>query len=199
MEATEQSAHLSDRRSFLLKGAAVWAAAMGAERLLADPPRAAASGGLTPGDAAILRFLAAAETIETDAWQQYNELGGIQDKEVPGGSGNPDYTAALAVLDSDMAQYIHDNTDDEFTHFTFINPYLNARAVGACGGLHPAHSAPAQRADATTRDSSPPASSPSHIRPVVSRDAGRALHAAMAALARAVRTARVSVSMSYAP
>src|SRR5690349_24064601 len=129
MEATEQSAHLSDRRSFLLKGAAVGAAAMGAERLLADPPRAAASGGLTPGDAAILRFLAAAETIETDAWQQYNELGGVQDKEVPGGSGNPDYTAALAVLDSDMAQYIHDNTDDEFTHFTFINAYLKAHGM----------------------------------------------------------------------
>jgi len=83
------------------------------------------------GDAAILRFLAAAETLETDAWQQYNELGGIQDSEVPGGSGNPAYTAALAVLDSDMAQYIHDNTDDEFTHFTFINAYLRAHGAAA--------------------------------------------------------------------
>jgi hypothetical protein len=61
---------------------------------------------------------------ETDVWQQYNELGGIQDSEVPGGTGSPDYTAAaLAVLDSDMAQYIHDNTQDEMTHFTFINAY----------------------------------------------------------------------------
>ena len=126
MEATEQSAHPSSRRSFLLKGAAVGAATMGAGRLLADPPKAFASGGLTPGDAAILRFLAALETLETDAWQQYNELGGIQDSEVPGGTGNPDYTAALAVLDSDMAQYIHDNTDDEFTHFSFLNAYLKA-------------------------------------------------------------------------
>src|SRR6185312_11943671 len=67
-------------------------------------------GGIPSGDAAILRFLAAAEIIETDAWQQYNELGGIQDNEVPGGSGNAAYTAALAVLDEDMAQYIHDNT-----------------------------------------------------------------------------------------
>jgi Ferritin-like domain len=130
MEATEQSESLSSRRSFLLKGAAVGAATMGAGHLLA-PPRAFASGGLTPGDAAILRFLAAAETLETDAWQQYNELGGIQDSEVPGGSGNPAYTAALEVLDSDMAQYIHDNTDDEFTHFTFINAYLKAH--GAAG------------------------------------------------------------------
>ncbi len=37
---------------------------------------------LTKGDAAILRFLAAAEILETDLWQQYNELGGIQDSEV---------------------------------------------------------------------------------------------------------------------
>ena len=46
------------------------------------------SGGLDGGDAAILRFLAAAEILETDLWQQYNELGGIQDSEVPGGSGS---------------------------------------------------------------------------------------------------------------
>jgi len=86
-------------------------------------------GGIPAGDAAILQFLAAAEIIETDAWQQYNELAGIQDSEVPGGSGNPAYTAALAVLDEDMAQYIHDNTEDEFTHFSFINAYLTAHGV----------------------------------------------------------------------
>jgi hypothetical protein len=65
--------------------------------------------------------------LETDLWQQYNELGGVQDNEVPGGSGNSAYTAALVVLDADMPQYIHDNTEDEFTHFTFINAYLKAR------------------------------------------------------------------------
>jgi ferritin-like protein len=129
METMKQSEHLTSRRSFLLKGAAAGAATIAAGRLLAEAPRAAASGGLTPGDAAILRFLAAAETLETDAWQQYNELGGIQDSEVPGGSGSAAYTAALAVLDSDMAQYIHDNTDDEFTHFTFINAYLKANGA----------------------------------------------------------------------
>src|SRR5439155_16241119 len=102
---------------------------IGTGRLLAGVPSAFASGGLTPGDAAILRFLAAAEILETDAWQQYNELGGIQDGEVPGGSGNAAYTNALSVLDSDMAQYIHDNTDDEFTHFTFINAYLQANGA----------------------------------------------------------------------
>jgi hypothetical protein len=129
METTEQSERGTSRRSFLLTGAAAGAAAMGAGRLLAEPTPALASGGLTPGDAAILRFLAAAEILETDAWQQYNELGGIQDSEVPGGSGNQAYTDALSVLDEDMAQYIHDNTDDEFTHFTFINAYLQAHGV----------------------------------------------------------------------
>jgi hypothetical protein len=91
----------------------------------------AANGDLSSGDAAILRFLSALEILETDLWQQYNELGGVQDREVPGGSGNPAYTAALAVLDSDMAQYIHDNTEDEHSHFTFLNAYL--RAHGAQG------------------------------------------------------------------
>jgi hypothetical protein len=86
----------------------------------------AKKGGLTPGDAAILRFLSAAEILETDAWQQYNELGGVQDSEVPGGSGNAAYIAKLQVLDGDMPQYIHDNTEDEFTHFDFINAYLQA-------------------------------------------------------------------------
>ena len=76
-----------------------------------------------------IRFLAAAEILETDLWQQYNELGGIQDSEVPGGSGSAAYTAALGVLDADMDQYIHDNTEDEFTHTNFINAYLTARGA----------------------------------------------------------------------
>jgi len=87
------------------------------------------SPGLTRGDADILRFLAAAEIIETDLWQQYNELAGIQDSEVPGGTGNPAYTNAVKVLDGDMDQYIHDNTDDEISHFTFINAYLASKGA----------------------------------------------------------------------
>ena len=30
-----------------------------------------------------------------------------------------------------MAQYVHDNTEDEFTHFTFINAYLKSRGAEA--------------------------------------------------------------------
>ena len=115
--------YLSSRRSFLV---AAGAGALGAG-LLAEVPLALANQALTEGDEAILRFLSAAEILETDLWQQYNELAGIQDSEVPGGTGNSAYTAAVAKLDADMAQYIHDNTEDEFTHFTFINAYLEAR------------------------------------------------------------------------
>jgi Ferritin-like domain len=114
----------TSRRSFL---AGAGAGAIGAA-LVADP-LAFASSGLTTGDAAILRFLAALELIESDLWLQYNELGGIQDGEVPGGSGNDQYTAALQVLDGDMPQYIHDNTDDEFSHAGFINAYLASFGV----------------------------------------------------------------------
>ena len=66
METTEHSEHRASRRSFLVKGAALGAGTLGAGRLLTDAPAALASGGLTKGDAAILRFLAAAEILETD-------------------------------------------------------------------------------------------------------------------------------------
>jgi Ferritin-like domain len=129
MEEIEQSEQLTSRRSFLVKGAAAGAGALAGGRLLASASPAFASGGLTRGDAAILRFLAALEILEADIWQQYNELAGIQDSEVPGGSGNPAYTEAVAVLDEDMDQYIHDNTDDEFSHVAFINAYLKAHGA----------------------------------------------------------------------
>jgi hypothetical protein len=115
----------TSRRKFLLTAGA---GALGAG-VLASTPEAFAKGTLSSGDAAILRFLSAAEILETDLWQQYNELAGIQDHEVPGGSGNKAYTEALAQLDEDMDQYIHDNTEDEFTHFTFINAYLKSRGA----------------------------------------------------------------------
>ena len=129
MEDIEQSRRLTDRRSFLLKGAAVGAGAVGARRLLAPPRRPPPSTGLTKGDVAILQFLAAAELLEADLWEQYNELGGIQDRERPGGTGNTAYTRALSVLDKDIPQYIHDNADDEQSHANFINAYLAANGA----------------------------------------------------------------------
>jgi hypothetical protein len=129
MDAADYSEYRTSRRSFLLKGAAAGTATLGAGRLLAGTPAASAARGLTAGDAAILRFLSAAEILETDLWQQYNELGGVQDDEVPGGSGNEAYTEALETIDDDMPQYIHDNTDDEISHFTFINAYLESKGA----------------------------------------------------------------------
>jgi hypothetical protein len=127
-ERVKPSESSISRRSFLGKSLAVGAGTIGAG-LLANAPTARASGGLTAGDEAILRLLAAAELIEADLWQQYNELGGIQDSEVPGGTGNPAYTAAIEVLDEDMPQYIHDNTDDEITHAAFLNAYLASKGA----------------------------------------------------------------------
>jgi hypothetical protein len=127
-ETVKPSKSSISRRSFLGKSLAVGAGTIGAG-LLANAPTARASGGLTAGDEAILRLLAAAELIEADLWQQYNELGGIQDAEVPGGTGNPAYTAAIQVLDEDMDQYIHDNTDDEITHAAFLNAYLASKGA----------------------------------------------------------------------
>ena len=120
------------RRSFL-QGMGVAGATLAAGGLLSL--RASAedrdnSGSLTKGDAAILRFLAAAEILETDLWIQYNELGGTQDTEFDSFiGGNPLYTQALKVLDGDMDQYIHDNTDDEISHFQFINAYLASKGA----------------------------------------------------------------------
>jgi Ferritin-like domain len=129
IDGAKQSRPVTDRRSFLLKGAAVGAGAIGATRVLEHATRAFADGGLTSGDVAILQFLAAAELLEADLWDQYNELAGIQDAEVPGGSGNPAYMKALSVLDEDMSQYIHDNADDERSHANFINAYLKSRGA----------------------------------------------------------------------
>lgn len=122
-----------ERRSFL-KGMGASGVALSAGALLST--RAVAeerSGRLERGDAAILRFLAAAEIIESDLWQQYTELGGDQTNEPPLltglTGGNVAYTKALSNLDGDMAQYIHDNTEDEFSHEMFINDYLKSKGA----------------------------------------------------------------------
>src|SRR5262249_28899121 len=122
--STVPSNHARSRRAFLkhtlASGASLSAVRTG--RALARDDDSDGSGrALTNADAALLRFAAAAEILESDFWIQYNELGGIRDSEVPGGFGNPAYTDKLKNLDEDFDQYIHDNTDDEITHFTFLN------------------------------------------------------------------------------
>jgi Ferritin-like domain len=125
-----------NRRSFMKKGlATAGTATVGAtlltnsSQLLAEPNSGEHRGGLTKGDSALLRFAAAAEILETDFWVQYNELAGVQDGEVPGGSGNPQYQEKFEAIDDDFPQYIHDNTDDEFTHQNFLNAYLISKGA----------------------------------------------------------------------
>jgi len=104
------------RRAFL-KGVGLAGATGGFLAAQAD-----AASGLNAGDVAILRFLAAAEIIETDLWQQYEELGGEE-------GGNEAYMEALENIDDDMPQYISDNTDDEESHVEFLNAYLMSKGA----------------------------------------------------------------------
>ena len=109
------------RRSFLRRlglGAALLAPGAA---FLTSPRRAFGNDNeITRGDADILRFLAAAEIIETDLWVQYTELGG---QDAPASS----YVGALQILDGDQPQYISDNTDDEQSHVNFLNAYLHSK------------------------------------------------------------------------
>ncbi len=112
------------RRSFLKGVGLAGAAMLPGTALLTSRAMADMGGKLSDGDIAILRFLAAAELIESDLWQQYNEFGGVK-------GGNPSYMAALSNLDGDMSQYIADNTDDEESHAAFLNAYLESKGTQA--------------------------------------------------------------------
>jgi hypothetical protein len=134
-EAPLQSVKRSvDRRSFM-KGSllAGGAAVMGAGLLTNGTiARAQESGSLNEGDIAILRFLAAAEIIESDLWIQYAELGGIGKNppiEVDPNQTLNNYQIALSNLDGDGPQYITSNTLDELSHAAFLNAYLESKGA----------------------------------------------------------------------
>ena len=128
VESIEQSAAREEPSFALGEGRGGRAGAIVAARGLADPSSASASGQITKGDVAILQFLAAAELVEADLWEQYNGLAGIQDSELRR-AGNRAYRRALSGLDDDMPQYIHDNADDKRSHANFINAYLAANGA----------------------------------------------------------------------
>lgn len=133
-QLTEVLDSAATRRSFLKNSMVAGAVAtVGAGILGSGLPafaRETSDSTITKGDIDILRFLAAAEIIETDLWEQYTELGGVQDSEESGvNGGSPLYMSALQILDGDMSQYIHDNTDDERSHQAFINAFLES--IGA--------------------------------------------------------------------
>ena len=115
----------SNRRSFLKKGVLTAGLAMVGGGLLGGKVALGqeSGGSLTKGDIAILRFLAAAELIESDLWMQYAELGGVTE-----GTQN-NYQLALQFLDSDGSQYITSNTIDEISHANFLNGYLESKGA----------------------------------------------------------------------
>ncbi|MGA8623106.1 MAG: hypothetical protein WB660_31840 [Candidatus Sulfotelmatobacter sp.] len=134
--------HSVDRRSFLKSGLVAGGAAAVGAGLLANGTLARAQartqartqerGSLNAGDVAILRFLAAAELIESDLWTQYAELGGIGNNppiEVDPNQTLNLYQVALSNLDGDGPQYITSNTLDEVSHATFLNAYLESRGA----------------------------------------------------------------------
>ena len=122
MTSLDRACH--DRRSFLkggaLLGAATLAAAAGGSpTALAKVGRALGPidrDAITPGDVAILKFLAAAELVEDDLWQQYCELA----------VANPSYNRALRRIDRSLIRYICDDRDDERSHAALINSFLVA-------------------------------------------------------------------------
>jgi hypothetical protein len=125
-----------NRRSFMKGSMVAGAATMGAGILAGRLPAFAAtenSSSLTTGDIAILRFLAAAELIETDLWQQYAELGGLTPGQLPVETAPfkamNSYQAAFMNLDPDGPQYISSNTNDELTHAEFLNAYLISKGA----------------------------------------------------------------------
>ena len=81
------------------------------------------TGDLTKGDIAILRFLAAVELIESDLWQQYEELGGATSH------CQNAYRLALEELDVHSSQHITSNTQNEISHAAYLNAYLESEGV----------------------------------------------------------------------
>lgn len=123
-----------NRRSLLQKGglaatAVTVGSALGVGEKLAFGQ---SSDQLTKGDTAILRFLAAAEILESDLWTQYAELGGIGKNppiELDPNQPLNNYQIALSNLDSDGPQYIASNTLDEVSHAAFLNAYLASKGA----------------------------------------------------------------------
>jgi hypothetical protein len=124
-----------NRRSLLKNGVlAGGAVAIGAGLIGGDTLAFGQDSGnsLTKGDIAILRFLAAAELIESDLWTQYAELGGIGDNppiEVDPNQTLNNYQVALSNLDGDGPQYITSNWIDEISHAAFLNGYLESKGA----------------------------------------------------------------------
>ncbi len=124
MYKNDTSNGVMGRRSFMKRLGVAGAVALPAGALLSSQSGARAdkpssSPHLSKGDAAVIRFLAAAEILETDLWQQYTELA----------LGNESFQLALNILDGDEATYVFLNTRDEASHAQFLNGYLESKGL----------------------------------------------------------------------
>jgi len=112
----EQRTSRFGRRSFMRSLALGSTALLSVSTAFCEPDerKKAGKGSISNGDAAILRFLAAAEILETDFWQQYLEFADVEGP----------YREALEVIEDENPEYIEQNTDDEFSHQDFLNAFL---------------------------------------------------------------------------
>ncbi len=72
------------------------------------------AGPVTAGDIAVLKFLAAAELLECDLWEQYCELA----------KDNSRFRRALERIDKSLPDYICGDFEDECSHANLINAFL---------------------------------------------------------------------------
>lgn len=105
-----------NRRSFLQRAGLLGVAAAPLAGLLAGTgtARAVNPAVIPASDVAILKFLAAAELLECDLWEQYCELA----------TGNRQFRNALRRIDVSLPDYICGDFEDECSHANFINAYL---------------------------------------------------------------------------
>lgn len=116
MKPFVEKANGKTRRSFLTTSAvAVGATALAGIAGVSVPSFGQSSStGVTADDIAVLSFLAAAELVEDDLWQQYCELA----------VGNEDFHEALTKIDPALVRYVCDDRDDERSHAELINAFL---------------------------------------------------------------------------
>ena len=107
------------RRSFL-KGVTIAGAGAMAPAILVKAAKAQEGRRLSRGDTAILRFLAAAEIIESDLWSQYAELGGVAEFQQLS-NGNPGFNGGNSA-------YISKTPFGSGTEARFLDSWDFARA-----------------------------------------------------------------------
>ncbi|MGI8958601.1 MAG: ferritin-like domain-containing protein [Bryobacteraceae bacterium] len=117
MDREEKREKAASRRSFLQSGITAGVAAAGSGFLAEQIAFGESGGGRpSPGDVAILSFLAAVELVEDDLWGQYCLLA----------VKNDGFNRALRNIDPSPVRYNCDIRRDERSHALFINAYLKS-------------------------------------------------------------------------